>query len=137
MIPLRHWTLPTILAVFLGLVARTQGQTASAIGLLEDAHATLAQADHDYNGHRAEAMKQIQVAARELTGTVRVRVHTHAHVRHTSKISSREKEAQSVSDAKLRDAENMLQQAAAELRGNAFQHINAAIGQLNLALSTR
>jgi hypothetical protein len=134
---LRYWTSITVLVLAAGLTSRVQAQATNPLGLLENAHATLAQADHDYDGHRAEAMKQIRVAIYELTGASRARVHAHVRVRHTVKVSGKGHEAQSASDAQLRAAENMLEQAASGLSGNAFQHVNGAIAQLNTALSIR
>ena len=51
--------------LFLGLATRTHAQTASPVTLLDDAYATLAQAKHDYKGHRVKAMKQIELALGE------------------------------------------------------------------------
>jgi hypothetical protein len=112
-------------ALFLvfGLVTRSQAQTASPIAALDDAFATLAQANHDYKGHRAKAMKQIELAVRELGG----------------KISGKGKghEPQGTSDAQLRAAQSLLQQAAAGLSKKPLKHVNAAIEQLNIALSIK
>lgn len=118
-----------------GLGSRVQAQ--SALSLLETAHATLAHADHDYDGHRAKAMKEIQAAVHDLTGTYRVRVRTHAHVRHVRGTGNAEPQSQSSSDDQLRSAEGMLQQASAALSGDAFQRVNSAIAQLNTALTIR
>jgi hypothetical protein len=133
----RSATLLAALLAALGLVSRVQAQTATPVSLLENAHATLAQADHDYNGHRVLAMREIPPAVHELTGTFNGKVRAHVHLRHTGKIIGKGREAQNTSDAQMRVAENMLQQASAGLSGHAFQHVNSALAQLNTALSIR
>ena len=136
---LRCMTLIGALLVAFGLVSRVQAQT--TISLLQNAHATLAHADHDYDGHRAMAMKEIQAAIQDLNGTAaKARAHTHhgLYARYRpSRISSKEPETQSASDVQLRSAENMLQQASAGLSGDAYQHVNTAIAHLNTALSVK
>jgi len=91
--------------------------------LLNDAYATLAQAKHDYKGHRVKAMKQIELALGEVGAKVAKTAKNH--------------EPQGTSDAQLRAAESLLQQAKAGLSGKALQHANAAIKQINEALSVR
>ena len=125
-------------AVFLvfGFGLRAQAQSGGPLGLLESAHATLASADHDYNGHRVAAMWQVEAAAHELEG---VKAGRHAelhyrtrHVRHVKSL-----EPQSVSDAKLRNAASLLQQAASGMSGKSLRHLNDALAQLNTALNIR
>ncbi|HXR48593.1 MAG TPA: hypothetical protein VN784_14245 [Candidatus Limnocylindrales bacterium] len=119
---LRGSTLLAILLLVFGLVTTTQAQTNSS-ALLNDAYATLAQAKHDYKGHRVRAMKQIEAALGELGG----------------KISStgRNHEPQGTSDAQLRAAQGLLEQARAGLSGKALKHVQAAISQISIALSIR
>jgi hypothetical protein len=119
---LRGSTLLTIILLVFGLVTRAQAQTTSS-ALLNDAYATLAQAKHDYKGHRVRAMKQIEAALGELGG----------------KISSTGKnhEPQGTSDAQLRAAQGLLEQASAGLSGKALKHVQAAISQISIALSIR
>jgi len=119
---LRGSTLTAILLVVLGLVTTVQAQNTSST-LLNDAYATLAQAKHDYKGHRVKAMKQIEAALGELGG----------------KISSqgRNHEPQGTSDAQLRAAQGLLEQARAGLSGKALKHVQAAISQISIALSIR
>ena len=114
--------LATIFLAF-GLVNHTQAQSGNSTALLDDAYATLAQAKHDYKGHRVRAMKQIEAALGEMGG----------------KISSngRNHEPQGTSDAQLRAAQSLLQQASAGLSGKALKHVNNAIAQINDALSIR
>jgi hypothetical protein len=40
--------------------------------LLDEAYATLSQGNHDYKGHRVKAMKQIEMAVKELGGQITV-----------------------------------------------------------------
>ena len=119
---LRGSTLLAILLLVFGLAGRAQAQPNSS-ALLNDAYATLAQAKHDYKGHRVRAMKQIEAALGELGG----------------KISStgRNHEPQGTSDAQLRAAQGLLEQASAGLSGKALKHVQAAISQISIALTIR
>jgi hypothetical protein len=120
---LRCSTFLAIIFFSLGLTTRAHAQPAPAFPLLDDAYATLAQANHDYKGHRARAMKQIEAALHELgTG-----VSGHGHGR----------EPQGTSDAQLRAAETLLEQAVPTLSGRSLKHVNNAINQINVALSIR
>src|ERR1035437_10982041 len=92
-------------------------------GLLVQAYATLGQADHDYKGHRVAAMKQIEAAAKLLG--VGVRGDGKAH------------EKQGVSDAQLRAAQGLLQQARPGLSGKPLKHVDRALQQLSIALSIK
>ena len=120
---LRCTTLLATLLLAFGLVTRSQGQTASPVTTLDDAYATLAQANHDYKGHRVKAMKQIELAVQELGG----------------KISGKGKghEPQGTSDAQLRAAQSLLQQAAGGLSAKPLKHVSAAIAQINTALTIK
>ena len=124
---LRHAGLLAAILLAFGLVARVQAQTgnntSSNLATLDDAYATLAQADHDYKGHRVLAMKQIELAVKELGG----------------KISGKGKghEPQATSDAQLKAAQAMLQQAVGGLSGNALTHVNNAIKQISTALAIK
>ncbi len=118
--------LPILLAVavlIFGLATPAQAQAASPVTLLDDAYATLAQAKHDYKGHRVKAMKQIELALGEKG----------------AKVSGKGKvrEPQGTSDAQLRAAQALLQQAAPQLSGKALKHVNAAISQISTALSIK
>ena len=96
---------------------------APAAGLLVQAYTTLEQADHDYKGHRKAAMKQIEAAAKLLG--VKVRGDGRAH------------EQQGVSDAQLRTAQGLLQQAQSVLSGKPLGHVNKALQHLSIALSIK
>ena len=120
---LRGWIgLATLLLTFV-FVAQVHAGTAGSITLLNDAYATLAQANHDYKGHRVRAMKQIEAALNVLG----------------EKISGQGKghEPQGTSDAQLRAAQVLLQQAGAGLTGKALKHVNEAASQISTALSIR
>jgi len=119
---LRCATLLATLFLAFGLVTRAQAQT-SSLALLDDAYATLAHANHDYKGHRAKAMKQIELAVQELGG----------------KISGKGKghEPQGTSAAQLRAAQGLLQQASAGLSRKELKHVQAAIAQINTALAIK
>jgi hypothetical protein len=114
--------LATILLAF-GLVTHVEAQSASYITLLDDAYATLAQAKHDYNGHRVRAMKQIEAALGEVGGKVSGKGKNH--------------EPQGTSDAQMRAAQGLLQQASAGLSGKALKHVDKAITQISEGLSIR
>jgi len=107
----------------LGFATPVQAQPANAAVLLNDAYATLAQAKHDYKGHRVKAMKQIELALGEVGAKVAP--------------TGKHHEPQGTSDAQLRAAQNLLAQASHQLSGKALQHTDAAIKQLNEALSIR
>ena len=96
---------------------------APAAGLLVQAYSTLEQADHDYKGHRKAAMKQIEAAARLLGVSVRGKGKGH--------------EPQGVSDAQLRSAQGLLQQAQSGLSGKPLRHVNKALQQLSIALNIK
>jgi hypothetical protein len=91
--------------------------------LLVQAYTTLGQADHDYKGHRVAAMKQIEAAAKLLGVNVRGEGRGH--------------EKQVVSDAQLRTAQGLLQQAQSGLSGKPLRHVNKALQQLSIALSLK
>lgn len=96
---------------------------APAAGLLVQAYTTLEQADHDYKGHRVAAMKQIEAAARLLG--VKVRGQGKGH------------EKQGLSDAQLRAAQGLLQEAQSGLGGKPLRHVTKALQQLSIALSVK
>jgi cob(I)alamin adenosyltransferase len=119
----RYATLLSTLLLAFGLVTRGHAQNNSALATLDEAYATLAQADHDYKGHRAKAMKQIQLAVKELGGRISGKGRGH--------------EPQGTSDAQLKAAQVLLQQASTGLTGKPLKHVNAAITQISVALSIK
>ena len=120
---LRCSILFAVALLFLGLVTPAHAQIANPVGLLDDAYATLAHAKHDYKGHRVRAMKQIELALGEKGAKVSGKGKVH--------------ETQGASDAQLRAAQALVQQAAAGLSGKVLKHANAAISQISTALSIR
>ncbi len=113
--------LATLLLAF-GLVSRGQAQSTGNFALLDDAYATLAHADHDYKGHRVDAMKQIKAALGEIGAKVSGK--------------GRGREPQGTSDAQLRAAKELLQQTSG-LPAKALKHVNKAISQINVALDIK
>jgi hypothetical protein len=114
--------LATILLAF-DLVTPVHAQSANSTALLDDAYATLAQAKHDYKGHRVRAMKQIDAALGEIGAKVSGKGKNH--------------ESQGTSDAQLRAAQSLIQQACAGLSGKALKHANEAVSQINVALAIK
>jgi hypothetical protein len=102
-------------------------------GPLPEAYRLLESADHDYNGHRALAMRHVKEAARligeEVSGRRGSVEHVAAH--------GGEPEAQAASDDQLRRAQSLLQQVAGRLSGEALQHVQTAIQHLSIALNVR
>lgn len=118
---LRASTLVATLFLIFGFVTPAHAQSATV--LLDDAYATLAQAKHDYKGHRVRAMKQIELALGEVGG--KISGHGKVH------------ESQGTSDAQLRAVQGLLSQASAGLSKKALKHVNLAIEQINIALSIK
>ena len=96
-------------------------------GMLQSAYLILATGDHDYKGHRVRAMHQIEAAAALLGMNLSG--------------DARDRQPQPLSDAKLREAQGLLQNVlgAAEVQNQkrVTKHINNAINQINIALSIR
>ncbi len=107
----------------LGLVTSAQAQSTNAMGLLDDAYATVAQGKHDYKGHRVHAMEQIKRAVEALGGSISGK--------------GKARESQMTSDLQLKAAVGLLQQAVPSLTGKPLKHVNNAIQQLVDALSTK
>ena len=96
-------------------------------GMLQNAYLILATGNHDYQGHRVKAMHQIEAAAKLLGMNLSG--------------DAKDKQPQPLSDAKLREAQGLLQNVlgAAEVKNEkrVTKHINNAINQINIALSIR
>jgi hypothetical protein len=96
-------------------------------GMLRNAYIILATGDHDYKGHRVRAMHQIEAAASLLGMNISG--------------DAKDRQPQPLSDAKLREAQGLLQNVlgAAEVKNEkrVTKHINNAINQINTALSIR
>lgn len=91
--------------------------------LLTQAYATLSMADHDYRGHRVAAMKQIELAGKLLGVNVRG--------------DGRVREKQGISDAQMRTAQSLLQQATSGLAPRPLKHVNKAIEHITIGLQIR
>ena len=119
-----------------GVCQRVQAYSAAPNALLQEAYGTLAKADHDYQGRRVEAIKQVLLAMEESTEKTHGRSRVSIHVHHSVKRSGgKERESQAASDSRLRTAEGLLRQASNETSGEKLQHINAALAQLHIALA--
>jgi hypothetical protein len=96
-------------------------------GMLRRAYIILATGDHDYKGHRVRAMRQIEAAGDLLGMNLRG--------------DARDKQPQVLSDAKLREAQGLLQNVlgSSEVKSQKriSKHIAEAINQINTALSIR
>jgi hypothetical protein len=101
----------------------TSTNSAASASLLSQAYAALSVADHDYQGHRVRAMKNIEAAAKELGVTLQGGGKGH--------------EQQVVSDQQLRTAQGLLQQALPGLPQKAKNHVERALEQLSTALSIK
>ena len=95
--------------------------------MLQNAYDILATGDHDYKGHRVKAMHAVKVAAGLLGMTL--------------KGDGKDRESQSLSDAKLREAQGLLQNVLgnAEVKNEkrVVKHITKAIDEINIALSIK
>jgi hypothetical protein len=93
--------------------------------LLARAYHLLALADHDYSGHRAQAMHQVSAAAK-LLGTPLFG-------------DGAGGENQLTSDEQLREARALLERARSFYAGRprVLEHVNAATQQISIALSIR
>ncbi len=113
---------------------------AQVIAALRAAHRLLANADHDYYGHRARAAEEVHKALKDLGFRHHSTTATTGSVpKKTSQPAVHE--AQAASDVQLRQAQGILQGVATQL--NATRHpkatanIQAAIREINTALSLK
>jgi len=101
--------------------------TAAEANGLRQAYTVLSQADHDYQGHRVQAMKAIHKAGRMLGINLQGDGHN--------------KEQQGTSDSQLRQAQGILQQVRTSLASRnqirATPHVDAALRHLSTALSIK
>jgi len=118
---LRGTTVFVAILLMFGLVMPAHAQSSTI--LLEDAYATLASAKHDYKGHRVKAMKQIEEAFNESGWKI--------------KGTGKNHEPQGTSDAQMRSAASLLQQARGGLSAKAVKHVDKAIAQINDGLEVK
>jgi hypothetical protein len=100
----------------------------SDVQAVTQAYQALAQADHDYNGHRAKAMKHLHQAGKVLGISLKGDGHN--------------KEGQGTSDTQLKQAQTILKQmTASNVSGKrhqrAMQHVGSALGEISTALSIK
>jgi len=112
-----------VLIAGLSIGFNSHAQSSASAGLLTQAYNALSIADHDYQGHRVRAMKQIEAAAKDVGVTLGGQGKGH--------------EQQVVSDQQLRTAQGLLQQALPGLPKNAQNHVQKALAQLSTALSIK
>ena len=92
------------------------------------AYRLLEQADHDYQGHRAKAMKHLHQAGRVLGVML--------------KGDGKAKEQQGTSDSQLKQAQSVLQQmsssnVAGKRHQRAMTHVQSALSEIQTALSIK
>jgi hypothetical protein len=123
---LKFWTPGTFLLMLLLWAINPGTSRAEAVNsgrLLRQAYFSLLLADHDYNGHRIEALKEIETAAKLLK--IELRGDGQGH------------ERQGVSDEQLRAARSLLEQARGGLETQPRKHVEKAIKQIDVALKIR
>jgi hypothetical protein len=123
---------------------------------LRSAHATLARADHDYKGHRVQAMRAVRSAIRQLGHSSRRGYgagmaglpgranRNNAGVRRVGQAQGRPL-SQAQSDALMRHARGTLSLVSSHMAGQggtartgrAFGYVNRAIRHINMALTVR
>jgi hypothetical protein len=119
----RSLTLVAVACLTLAFSLKLFAGPAASADLLQQAYTALERADHDYKGHRIDAMKQVEAAGKALGLNLRG--------------DGRGHEKQGVSDQQLRNAKGLLEEARAGLTGKALKHVNHALKQLNIALSIK
>jgi hypothetical protein len=129
------------------LVVTSAGSAAKHVELqdLRQAHKLLAEADHDYDGHRARAAEEVHKAIRELESKHRPKkvVTGQSPVVTAKPVKVKQPavhESQTTSDAQLRQALQLLESAAPEINSKhpkAASNVAAAIQELNTALKIR
>ena len=112
-----------VLVLFLFCGMNLLAQSAAPADLLRQAYVALSAADHDYQGHRIRAMKQIEAAGNVVGVSLAGDGKGH--------------ELQGVSDQQLRTAQGLLQQARPGLPTKAQRHVDKALAQLSTALSIK
>lgn len=126
--------------------------TAEIVNALKTAHQLLVAADHDYNGHRALAAKEVHKALVEMghhkyppTAQPGAAVNTTAGGAAAKKAAHASgqgagHEAQAASDAQLRQAQQLLQGALSHINARhpkAAANLQAAIDEINTALTIK
>jgi len=110
-------------ALFISLPTCVNAQPGDPGALLRQAYVTLSYGNHDYNGHRYYAMREIEAAAKAMKFDLRG--------------DGPGGERQRTSDDQLRDARSMLEQARGELKGRARKHVDKSVREIDAALKVR
>ena len=127
------------------------GISSDPVPLMRQALTLLEHADHDYEGHRAAAVKELQGVLRALNNPNNGRKKNQASFTPGAPLppnvpprpgknkqpARNLPETQAASDAQLKQAEDLLVQAAGALSDVPLQHVNAAIAQIHTALQLR
>jgi hypothetical protein len=119
----------TPIAAGAGVVGNRTGANPADVQAITQAYKLLAQADHDYQGHRIKAMKHLHQAGKVLG----------INLKGEGKTSN---EGQGTSDTQLKQAQTMLHQmtsnsVSGKRHQRALQHVNNALTELNTALSIK
>jgi hypothetical protein len=132
-------------------VVASQPANSQLVGTLKSAHMLLAQANRDYDGHRAAAAQEVRKAMKDLgyqhnhkkgqTGSTPVAgattaVKKAAHAQQQAAVH----EPQANSDAQLRKAQQILQGAVTQLGAShpkAAANLKTAIAEIDKALAVR
>jgi len=111
---------------------------------LRQAHKLLAEADHDYDGHRARAAEEVHKAIHELEGKyhgAKVNAVPVPGIVMPAKVNQPAlSEPQPVSDAQLLQALQLLQAAVPDIKANhpkALANVLAAIQEITIALKIK
>jgi hypothetical protein len=119
-------------------------EKAELVKELRAAHRLLAEADRDYDGHRARAAEAVHKAIRELVGNHHPAKAAGSGAAGAAAAAVKKQpaihEAQANSDAQLRQAQGILQTVQAELNAHhpkAATHVTLAIGEINTALKIK
>lgn len=115
-------------------------EKAELVAQLRSAHKLLAEADRDYDGHRARAAEAVHKAIRELVGNHHPKKPATGTAAAVAKKPPAIHEPQAASDAQLRQAQGILQGVQGELSAHhpkAADHVGLAIGELNTALKIK
>jgi hypothetical protein len=102
--------------------------SSAVVAALKSAHTLLVTANHDYEGHRAKAAKEVHQALRALG------YHAAVSTASVSTPSSKVHEAQANSDTQLLQAQQILHGVAGQVSTG---HVARAINEINKALAIR
>jgi hypothetical protein len=131
------------------LQAQTSGgATVNPVPLMKQALTLLEKADHDYEGHRAVAIKEIRGILHALANPTNGQANSTPGVRqppnglprvgrNKQRPPRNPQEPQAASDALMNQAQELLVQASGGLTDIPLQRLNEAIAQIHTALQLR